>query len=144
MFCDHVDISQAFVQGDLLPGVGFNGKVYISPPPGFTEDDGYIYQLRRPLCGMPSAARAWHATMSAYLKTQGCALVGFERSMWCVTTNGNTILVAAHIDDFIIACADRATLDAFRQGLLARFDGTYEGDVHTYLRDVTVSLPSHP
>jgi len=30
MLCDHVDISQAFVQGDLLPGDGHNGKVYIS------------------------------------------------------------------------------------------------------------------
>ena len=29
MLCDHVDISQAFVQGDLLPGDGHNGKVYI-------------------------------------------------------------------------------------------------------------------
>jgi hypothetical protein len=36
--------SQAFVQGDLLPGDGYNGKVYISPPPGFTEDEGYVYQ----------------------------------------------------------------------------------------------------
>ena len=34
MHCDHVDISQAFVQGDLLPGDGYNGKVYISAPPG--------------------------------------------------------------------------------------------------------------
>jgi hypothetical protein len=34
MLCDLVDISQAFVQGDLLPGDGDNGKVYISPPPG--------------------------------------------------------------------------------------------------------------
>ena len=63
--------SQAFVQGDLLPGDGHNGKVYISPPPGFTEDDGYVYQLRRPLYGMPSAARGWHTTMSAYLQSQG-------------------------------------------------------------------------
>ena len=133
MLCDHVDISQAFVQGDLLPGDGHNGKVYISPPPGFTEDNGYVYQLRRPLYGMPSAARAWHTTMSAYLKSQGCSLVGFERSMWCATIGGHTILIAAHIDDFILACSDRTTLDTFRTGLLARFDGTYEGAVHTYL-----------
>jgi len=30
MFTDHVDISQAFVQGELLAGDGHNGKVYIS------------------------------------------------------------------------------------------------------------------
>jgi hypothetical protein len=32
MFTDHVDISQAFVQGDLLTGDDHNGKVYISAP----------------------------------------------------------------------------------------------------------------
>jgi hypothetical protein len=37
MHCDHVDISQTFVQGDLLPGDGYNWKVYISAPPGYDE-----------------------------------------------------------------------------------------------------------
>jgi hypothetical protein len=46
MHCDHVDISQAFVQGDLLPGDGYNRKVYISAPPGFDEDTNYVYQLK--------------------------------------------------------------------------------------------------
>ena len=55
---------------------------------------------------MPSAARAWHRTMSAYLKGQGCTLVGFERSMWTVVKEGHVILITAHIDDFIIACAE--------------------------------------
>jgi hypothetical protein len=133
MHCDHVDISQAFVQGDLLPGDGYQGKVYISPPPGFNEDPNYVYQLRRPLYGMPSAARAWHSTMSSFLKEQGCKTVGFERSMWTVVKNGHVILITAHIDDFILACADRDTLDEFRCSLLERFEGTYEGEIHSYL-----------
>ena len=57
-----VDISQAFVQGELLPGDGYNGKVYISAPPGYDEDPLYVYLLRKPPYGMPSAARAWHTT----------------------------------------------------------------------------------
>jgi hypothetical protein len=51
----------------------------------------HVYQLRRPLYGMPSAARAWHHTMSAYPKSQGCTLVGFERSMWTVVKEGHFI-----------------------------------------------------
>jgi len=35
IFTDHVHISQPFVQGELLPGYGYNGKVYISSPPGY-------------------------------------------------------------------------------------------------------------
>ncbi len=46
---------------------------------------------------------------------------------------GYVILITAHIDDFIIACDDRQVLDEFRTALLQRFEGTYEGEVHTYL-----------
>ena len=133
MFTDHVDISQAFVQGDLLPGDGHNGKVYISAPPGYPEDPEICYLLQKPLYGMPSAARAWHKTMSAFLHTQGCTKVGYEESMWMAKSNGHQILLAAHIDDFIISCAHRPTLDAFRNALLARFDGTTDGAIQTYL-----------
>jgi hypothetical protein len=45
-------------------------KFTFLPPPGFDEDPNYVYQLRLPLYGMPSAARAWHHTMSSYLKSQ--------------------------------------------------------------------------
>ena len=71
MFPDHVDISQAFVQGEQLPGEGHNGKVYISSPPGYDEDPLYVCRLLKPLYGMTSAARAWHTTMSAFLAKEG-------------------------------------------------------------------------
>jgi len=63
MFTDHVDISQAFVQGELLPGDGHNGKVHIFSPPEYDEDPLYEYRLLKPLYGMPSAARAWHTIL---------------------------------------------------------------------------------
>jgi hypothetical protein len=46
--------------------------------------------------------------------------------MWTVVKEGHVILITAHIDDFIIACADRKVLDEFRTALLQRFEGTYE------------------
>ena len=103
MFTDHVDISQAFITGDLLPGDGHNVKIYISAPPGYPEDPEVCYLLRKPLYDMPSAARAWHTTMSAFLKSQGCTKVGYEESM--ATSNDHRISLAAHIDDFILCTA---------------------------------------
>ena len=82
---------------------------------------------------MPSAARAWNRTMSAFLKTQGCTKVGDEKSMWEAKSNDHQILIATHIDDFIISCVHRPTLDSFRNALLARFDGTTDGAIQTYL-----------
>ena len=55
--------------------------------------------------------------MIAFLHREGGVTAGFEKSLWTLDLNGHRILLAAHIDDFIIACADRATLDAFRTRL---------------------------
>jgi len=90
-------------------GDGHNGKVYISSPPGYDEDPLYVYRLLKPLYSMPSAARA----MSAFLAKEGCATAGFEKSMRTVTIDGACILLGAHIDDFVIACANRNVLDGF-------------------------------
>ena len=121
------------MQGELLPGDGHNGKVYISDPPGYEEDPLYVYSLLKPLYGMPSAARAWHTTMSAFLQREGCETVGFEKSMWQVTIDEHRILLSAHIDDFVLACTNRLVLDAFRKRVLEAFEGTYEGPLEHYL-----------
>jgi len=134
MFTDHVDFSQTFVQGELLPGDGHNGKVYFFSTPGYDEDPLYVYRLLKPLYGMPPAARAWHTTIHAFLAKEGCAKVEFEKSMWTVTIDGARILLGANIDDFVIACANRQVLDSFCARILDAFEGTYEGALQDCLR----------
>ena len=58
MFTNHVDISQAFTQGELQPGDGYVGNLYISAPPGFP------------------------------VKQEGCTEVSYEESMWKTTIQG--------------------------------------------------------
>ena len=87
--------SQAFVQGELLPGASHNGKVYVSWQPGYDEDPLYVCHLLKPLYGMPSATRAWHTNMPAFLVKEGCATLGFEKDVWTVTIDGACILPGA-------------------------------------------------
>ena len=82
---------------------------------------------------MPSAARAWHTTISAFLEREGCETVGFEKSMWRVVIDGHQILLGAHINDFVIVCANRPVFDAFHKRLLEAFEGTYECPLEHYL-----------
>jgi len=67
--------------------------------------------------------------MSAFLAKRGCATAGLEKSMWTVTIDGARILPRAHIDDFVIVCANQQAqvLDGFCARLLDAFEGTYEG-----------------
>ena len=82
MFTDHVDISQAFVQGELLPWDSHNGNGNILSPPGYKEDSQFIYNFLKPLYGMPGAARAWYTMINTFLEREGCETVGVENSMW--------------------------------------------------------------
>jgi len=77
MYTDQVNISQAFVQGELLPGDSHNGKAHIFAPLGYDKDHLYVYHLFKPLYDTPCAALAWNTTMSVFLAKEGCATVGF-------------------------------------------------------------------
>jgi hypothetical protein len=131
-----IHVKAAWITGEKLEIEGLTRRKCWVRAHGSTlttqdDDHNYVYQLHRPLYGMPSAARAWHHTMSSYLKSQRCTLVGFQQSMWTVVKEGHVILITAHIDDFVvIACADRRVLDEFRTDLFHRFEGKYEGEVH--------------
>jgi hypothetical protein len=113
----------------------------------YGHDPEYCYHLLKLLYNMPSATRAWFQTMNTFLKQEDCTKVGYEESMWKTTLNGHDILLADHIDDFLLVCHDRTTLDVFRAKLLDHFDGSYEGDIKTYLgceieRDMVKGLTS--
>jgi len=53
-----VDLSQAFIQAswDDLPEKA--QQIFIRPPSGWDEEPGVVYEVLRPLYGIPSSARA--------------------------------------------------------------------------------------
>jgi len=93
----------------------------------------YVYSLLKTLYSMPTAARACHTIMSAFLAKEGCATAGLEKNMWTVTIDGACILPRAHIDDFVIVCANQQVLAGFCARLLDAFEGTYERALRHYL-----------
>jgi len=76
---------------------------------------------------MTSYTRALHTAMSTFLAKEGCATVRFEKSMWTVTIDSARILLGAHIDDFVIACANQQVLDSFHTHFLDTFEDAFEG-----------------
>jgi hypothetical protein len=119
-----VDLTQGFIQAELLK----DGKaIYISPPPGHVEERDVVYQVLKPLYGMPHSGRCLHVTWSNWLENQGFKRAGYEGAMWSrKDKDGDTILVATHVDDIIVTGSDDNKTDIFVRELLDRFDGTCE------------------
>ena len=67
-----VDFTQACIQADRLPE-GVNGRFFISLSPGspHANTSGIVYEVLRPLYGVPSSPRALHKTLDSYFKGEG-------------------------------------------------------------------------
>eukprot|EP00961_Rhodomonas_salina_P279327 3773520-Rhodomonas_salina.1 len=123
------DLSQAFIQADKLDE-GVNGRIFIRPPQGATEDSDSVIEVCRQLYGIPSLARALHLTLSKWFKEQGFVTAGFEDSVWVREAGGrfaHRLIVSAHIDYTLMACESIETLQDFKKLFLTRFEGTDEG-----------------
>ena len=132
-----VDFTQAFIQADRLPE-GVNGRFFITPPPGspHANTSGIVYEVLRPLYGVPSSPRALHKTLDSYFKSEGFVNAGFEESVWRRPADAKytaDIVISCHVDDSLIACSSLSVMRQFKSTLLKRFAGTDEGPVTQYL-----------
>jgi hypothetical protein len=119
-----VDLTQGFIQAELPK----DGKaIYIPPPPGHVEEPDVVYQVLKPLYGMPHSGRCLHVTWSNWLESQGFQEAGYEGAICSrKDKDGDTILVATHVDDNIVPGPDDDKTDTFVREMLDTFDGTCE------------------
>ena len=132
-----LDITQAFIQSEwqYLPE-GVPSRIFVLPPDGVEEEKGYVYEICKPLYGIPNSARALHFTLDNFMKSQGFTAAGFEDSVWVCNPSSkyaHQIIVSAHIDDLLVSCKDVGTLTRFKEAFLKRFDGTDDGPLTEYL-----------
>ena len=130
------DVSQAFIQASWADLPEDIGKIYIRPPEGVQEDEDTVYEVVRPLYGIPASARALHFTLARWFRERGFVPAGFEESVFVRKAGGRykaDILVSSHIDDLLTACKDEEVLRLFKQDFLATFEGTDDGDAQDYL-----------
>ena len=88
---------------------------------GSGEDNDVVYEVTRPLYGIPSSSRALHLTLSRWMKSQRFVTAGFEDSVWVREAGGgydHQLVISAHIDDTLMACESVATLEKFKAAFL--------------------------
>eukprot|EP00961_Rhodomonas_salina_P290263 3922393-Rhodomonas_salina.1 len=64
------DLAQAFIQADSLEG-RVNGRIFITPPKGWGEQEDVVYECQRQLYVIPDSARALNKTLDVWFKSQG-------------------------------------------------------------------------
>ena len=123
----HMDVNTAFLQGELKE------LVYVSHPPGFEPEGAHTTACRllKPLYGLKQAPRAWNAKLNAALISLGFTSSLADPSLY--VNCDQTCMIVVYVDDLLLAAADEAIMQHYRDLLMKTFDMKDLGQVRQYL-----------
>ena len=125
--CDHMDVTGAFLYGEL------SEDVYVKPPPGYEEPDGRIWKLDKSLYGLKQAPRKWNEKLHGALTKHGFVQSKVEAALYTLTVGDSVLYLLAFVDDMLIASPDKELVRRTKEYLLSKFDMTDLGPVKKYL-----------
>ena len=93
-----MDVKNSFLHGALQE------EVYMMQPEGY-QDDAYphfVCRLRKALCGLKQAPKAWLDKIDQYLVTIGFQISDADFSLYVKRTDRGIVLVVIYVDDLIV------------------------------------------
>lgn len=125
--CDQVDIVGAFLNGII------DREIFVQPPEGSNFPAGYLLRLIKSLYGLKQSPRLFNQKLDKFLRSVGLIPTKADPCMYIRIVNGIRLMVTIHVDDQLIACNDRATLDEFKRQLNEAFECKDQGPVGYFL-----------
>ena len=125
---DQVDFTQAFLNGDL------EEDIYMKQPEGFHEGGPeMVCHLKRALYGLKQAPRQWYKKMDQLLLSLGFVRSEVDHCLFYLTRDGVKHVIPVYVDDQLLACNDRPTLDWVKSELAKAFPMKDLGPIKDYL-----------
>ncbi|CAI7846245.1 unnamed protein product [Closterium sp. NIES-54] len=128
MEIDSMDVSNAFLQGDL------HERIFLCRPPGFHAafPDDTVWQLRRAVYGLKQAPREWHAKLSATLQSLGFSASHSDASLF-IRSSPRRVLISVYVDDMILLADSKTAMDQVKRSLQERLKCKDLGPLQNYL-----------
>ena len=133
------DIGGAFLNADMFKGSGRTVIVKLDPHitkmltklkpdyESFVGDDGHLFvELDKAMYGCIESAKLWYEHLRGVLVNEmgftqnGCDQCAFNKT----DSTGIQVTVILHVDDMMVTCANKVTLDAVLLSLCQRFKET--------------------
>lgn len=105
---DHVDITTAFLNGDL------NETIFMEQPEGFVNngDENKVCKLKKAIYGLKQAARCWNDKIHSFLVTQNFCRSKYDPCIYIKKSKDCYIVIGLHVDDFY--CFSNSVEETYR------------------------------
>ncbi|GJR01299.1 retrovirus-related pol polyprotein from transposon TNT 1-94 [Tanacetum coccineum] len=124
-----MDVKMAFLNGELKE------EVYVSQTEGFVDYDNpsHVYNLKKALCGLKQAPRAWYDMLSSFLIYQQFSKGAVDPTLFTWHAGNDILLVQIYVDDIIFASANTAMCDEFANQMTNKFKMSMMGQMSFFL-----------
>ena len=113
MEIDHMDISTAFLNGDL------DEEIYMAQPEGFAApgQEHLVCCLKKSLYGLKQSPRQWYIKLHSTFVKLGFSRCASDHCVWIWAKDGVKVIIPAYVDDLIIACKNVPLLKCIKEEL---------------------------
>nr|GEV77927.1 retrovirus-related Pol polyprotein from transposon TNT 1-94 [Tanacetum cinerariifolium] len=124
-----MDVKTAFLNGPLKE------EVYVAQPDGFVDPDHpkKVYQLRKALCGLKQAPRAWYDKLSKFLTSKGFTNGTINPTLFTIRHGEDILLVQIYVDDIIFGSTNPKFSKCFEKLVHSRFEMSLKGKIKFFL-----------
>jgi hypothetical protein len=109
-------------------------EVYIEQPQGFEvhSRDTHVCRLKKALCGLKQAPRAWYTRMDNYLTRLGFSKSHEDPNLYYKVMNNALVILLLYVDDLFIT-GEESLIIQCKKDLASEFDMKDLGLMHYYL-----------
>ena len=123
-----MDVKSAFLHGDL------HEEIYMEQPPRFIQkDSSLVFHLRKSLCGLKQAPRAWYAKMDRFLLDNGFYRCHSDNTVYTKKVGKSFTILVLYVDDLILTGSDPNHIKHMNSSLKKKFEMTDLRHFHYFL-----------
>ncbi|KAG7564815.1 Retrotransposon Copia-like N-terminal [Arabidopsis suecica] len=116
-----MDVTNAFLHGDLEEEIYMDLPPGYTPPPGETLPPNAVWRLHKSLYGLKQASRQWNKKFSDVLLAAGFTQSESDHTLFVKHVNNIFIALLVYVDDILIASNSDAAVSDLKSVLAASF-----------------------
>jgi hypothetical protein len=123
-----MDVKSSFLNGVL------EEEVYVRQP-GF-ESEMYphrVYKLRKALCGLKQAPKAWYGRLRGFLFERGFEMGMVDQTLFLLRQGRDILIVQVHVDDFVFGGSSNSLVAWFAEDMSREFEMSMMGELQFFL-----------
>lgn len=141
-YTEHMDVSNAFLHGDLEETVymkfpqgytGIGSRIYKNKPGANSSHSSFVLKLLKSLYGLKQAPRQWFSKLSKTLINLGFKQSKSDYSLFTKITSTDTTVILIYVDDLMICGSNQAAIQHIQSMLSSVFHMKHLGPLRYFL-----------